>query len=366
MKIGIDAKWYFEGPVSNQVVMRNLVEGMATDSRGNELFFFLNRKHRDRPFPFQGPNIHRINVWAGNNFLSNLLLLPFLGRKLGLDGILYQNFGTFFGPKRWVYIHDVLFLEYPQFFSFTERLYFSLIPRLAAFADKIITISRHEQERILRFGLTEAGKIRYFHHGKESAFKPAELQDENKLKEVRLKYQLPTRFLLYTGRINARKNLLVLLEALEEIKNAPPLVLVGAKEWKNEGGLAAKMEQLILSGKLLLLGKVPFEDLPAIMCQAQIFCFPSQAEGFGLPVLEAMASGVPVLSSEKSAMAEICGEAAVLIDPKSRESIKAGLEKMLEDPELCFRLAEEGKARAGQFDWKKTCAGLLDWLGESA
>ena len=364
MKIGIDAKWFFEGPVSNQVVMRNLVEGMAADTRGHELFFFLNRKHRNRPFPFSGGQVHKVYVWGGNNMLSNLFLLPFLGRKLGLDGILYQNFGSFFGPRRWVYIHDVIFLQFPGFFSLAERIYFSLIPFLTRFAHRIITISAHEQERILRYGLIQRENCTFFHHGKEEDFLPAALQNHEKLKDVKNRYFLPDVFLLYTGRINARKNLLILLDALEEIQDAPPLVLVGSQDWKNEKGIAARMNVLSQKGKLISAGKVPFADLPAIMCQARLFCFPSLAEGFGLPVLEAMASGVPVLCSRDSAMTEVCGEAAMPVDPRSKESVKTGIRRLLEDETLRSDLSAAGIERASAFSWKKTCAGLLDWLGK--
>jgi glycosyltransferase involved in cell wall biosynthesis len=363
MKIGIDAKWFFEGPVSNQVVIRNLVAGMAADNRGHELFFFLNRKHRHLPFPHEGKNVHCVYVWAGNNLLSNVFLLPILGKRLGLDGILYQNFASFFGPKRWLYIHDVIFEEFPEFFSLPERLYFSFMPFLARFSSKIATISRHEQERLRRLGIAGGKEIRHFHHGKEAAFKPKNEHNPAMLQKVKEKYQLPEHFLLYTGRINARKNIFRLLQAHESCHSDMPMVLVGSPEWKNEPGLADLLNRLKREGKIILCGKVPWDDLPLIMCQARAFCFLSLAEGFGLPVLEAMASGVPVLTSEHSAMEEICGDAAIVANPLDTGSIEAGMLRLIQNPDLRSKLSEAGIKRAAQFDWQKTSNALLDWLG---
>lgn len=362
MKIGIDAKWYFEGPVSNRVVIRNLVAAIAADPQGHQLYFFLSRKHRHLHFPFKGPQIHKVYVWAGNNMLSNLLLLPVLGIKLDLDGILYQNFGSFFGPARWLYIHDVLFLQYPEFFSRTERMYFSLIPFLSRFASKIITISRHEQERMQRFGLRKHCSISFVHHGREMDFRPANQFPAEQLRAVREKYGLPEQYLLYTGRINTRKNLLVLLQAFEKTNAECPMVFVGTKDWKNEAGLNELMDQLQQQGKLILCGRVPFEDLPAIFCQAMVFCFISRAEGFGLPVLEAMASGVPVLTSENSAMAEIGGPAVMLTDSEDQIAVQAAIQRLLDDGKLRHELADAGLRRAEDFSWERSASKLLDLL----
>jgi glycosyltransferase involved in cell wall biosynthesis len=366
MRIGIDAKWYFEGPVSNRVVISNLVAALAANPQGHHLYFFLSRNHRNQPFPFEGAYIHKIYVWAGNNMLSNLFILPIQGKKLQLDGILYQNFGSFFGPKRWVYIHDVLFLQYPEFFSRTERWYFSLIPLLARFADKIITISRHEMERIKLFGMGKNGNIRFVHHGREGEFRPAAMHKPEFLNTLREKYGLPQNFLLYTGRINSRKNLLKLLQAYGQISTEIPMVFVGAKDWKNEPGLDEIMFQLEQQGRLILCGKIPFHDLTGIMCQATLFCYLSLAEGFGLPVLEAMASGVPVLTSENSAMAEIVGKAAMLADPQDVSSIKNALQTMLDNPKLRQELANAGLHRAEEFSWEKSAAELMAYLSDSS
>ena len=362
MKIGIDAKWYFEGPVSNRVVIRNLVAALAANPQGHQLYFFLNRKFRSLPFPFEGEHVHKVYVWAGNNMLSNLLLLPFLGKKLQLDGILYQNFGSFFGPGRWVYIHDVLFLQYPEFFSRLERWYFSLILFLARFADKIITISRHEMERMQRFGIGKKCSISFVHHGREVAFRPSALHPPEQLQALREKYSLPESFLLYTGRINSRKNLLKLLEAYAQTDTELPMIFIGAKDWKNEPGLDLLMKHLQQQGRLILCGKIPFEDLTGIMCLATLFCYLSLAEGFGLPVLEAMASGVPVLTSENSAMAEICGEAALMTDPMNVHSIKNALQMVLDSPQLREELAGAGLRRAGEYSWEKSASELLNIL----
>jgi glycosyltransferase involved in cell wall biosynthesis len=362
MKIGIDAKWFFEGPVSNRLVIRQLVQNLIAENEGHELFIFLNQKHKNLPFDFLAPGVRLVYVWGGNNLISNVFLLPFLGKKLGLDGILYQNFGSFWGPKRWVYIHDVVFLSHPQFFTRTERIYFSFMPFLLRFANKIITISFSEKRRMESFGLQKNTAIEVVYHGRDEAFSTLDHWNPENWEGIKKKYSLPERYLLFVGRLNYRKNLGRLLEAVLQIENCPPLLVIGEKDWKTDPAL----DQLVREGerqkKIRLFGKISQEDLPLLYAGAEVFCFVSLAEGFGLPVLEAMSSGIPVLTSKDTAMEEICGEAAIYCDPMDVQSIAEGLTFLINQPEERIKLRAKGLMQKDKFDWNVTALKIFSIL----
>ena len=364
MRIGIDAKWFYEGPISNRIVVTNLVESLVRNNDCHDLVFFLNRKHKNREFPFLQDNVRILYVWAGNNMISNLFLLPFYGLRLRLDGILYQNFASFWGPSVWVYIHDVIFMSHPQFFSRFEKLYFLFIPFFARFAKKIITISEAEKSRMLLYGVGSKESISVVYHGRNLSFKPKENFRMEDLLAVKKKYDLPGRYILYVGRLNVRKNIDNLLKAVQSLKESIPLIIIGKEDWKTDSEVNKLLNILLKSGQAKQLGHVPFEDLPQIYALAEVFCFPSFAEGFGLPVLEAMASGLSVVTSKNSAMEEICGPAGLFVDTTKAEEIRDGLQLLINNDELKAQFRSTGLDRSRLFDWNNSAQQIFKIITE--
>ena len=134
-KIGIDAKWFFKGPPSGRVVIQNLVEQLVKISAKDEFYIFLDKKARKMDFPCPAPNVRLVYIWAGNNMISNIFFVPFVAYKLKLDVFLFQNFSSVFSNfNRCVFIHDVIFEQYPHLFSFVQRVYFFSIKYLAFLA----------------------------------------------------------------------------------------------------------------------------------------------------------------------------------------------------------------------------------------
>ncbi len=364
-RIGIDAKWFFNGPVSNRLVVRQLTEQLVKQNPGHALFFFLNEADRHLPFPYAGPGVHLHYVWARNNQLSNLFVLPPLAHRLGLDVVLFQNFASFYGRFRKIaYIHDVLFHEYPQFYTRKERAYFSTMKALAARADLVCTISHAEKERLLRHGYqSDAARIHVIHHGVSPVFRPAESYPAAVLDDLRRRYRLPERYILYVGRLNVRKNIAGLLRAVPQLHDQTiPVVVVGAKDWKMEplDGLIADMK---LTDRLVFTGHVPDADIPGLFALATVFCFPSFAEGFGLPPLEAMASGVPVAVANTTSLPEVCGEAGTYLDPYDPASVAAALNRLLDDDAHARHQRTLGLRRAASFTWEKAGRELLRSIG---
>jgi glycosyltransferase involved in cell wall biosynthesis len=164
-------------------------------------------------------------------------------------------------------------------------------------------------------------------------------------------------YILYVGSVEPRKNLLRLLDAYQELLKWSErwrLVIVGARNYWKSSPVAQKVEQLGLGGQVKFTGYVPDEDLPALYNGADLFCFPSLYEGFGLPVLEAMACGTPVVTANSSSLPEVAGEAALLVDPYNVAEIAAAMRRVLEDPQLAEVLRQRGLKRSAQFTWEKT------------
>ena len=174
--------------------------------------------------------------------------------------------------------------------------------------------------------------------------------------DVRRRYSLEHDYMLWTGTIEPRKNLRGLLEAYRSLQGAPELVLCGPRGWNEDlDALIAPMKE-----RVRVLGFVPGADLPPLYAGASVFCWPSLMEGFGFPVLEAMAQGTPVVTSLGTSTEEVAGDVAVLVDPRDPMSIASGVERILNDEPLAAKLAEAGPARAAEFTWERTARSVAD------
>ena len=359
MKIGIDAKWLFTGHISGRLFIQNILPELFASHPEIEWHVFLNKNDKQFKHHFNKENIKIHYVWAGINMLSNLFVLPKHARMLNLDAVLFQTFspkGKSF--KSIAFIHDVLFRNYPQYFTWKERLYFKPLKWTAPRADRIITTTEYVKKELIQLCYVNISQpADLAPSGITSIFKPINKQDPAFLKKVKEKYKLPGSYLLFTGRLNARKNIPGLLQSLSFLHDKEiSLVIVGKEQWK-----AAKMNNLSPTEeeRIILTGPVPDDELAAIYAMAKIFCFPSFAEGFGLPPLEAMASGVPVVVSNTTSMPEVCGNAALFIDPKDPKDIAEKINELLTNKNLYERKIKEGLEWSSQYTWKRTAAGIM-------
>jgi len=355
MKIGIDAKWYFEGPPSGKRVIRSLVDNMLEIDDKNEYFIFLNKKHKAESFPFKNKkNVTLLYVWSGNNALANLFVLPLFSNKYDLDVTLYQTFSSPFDrAKRIAYIHDVLFLSNPEYYTIYERLYFAPLKSLTRRSNAIITVSEEEKKRLLHFRYSDhPEKITVVYHGVDSSFAPPGKNNNAMIEHLKRKFNLPNAFLLFVGRLNLRKNVDNLLRAIPLLKNKEiPLVIVGADNWKKSNHTAI-IKGLGVENRIHFTGAV-YKELGMIYSMATIFCFPSHAESFGLPPLEAMASGVPVVVSNTTSLPEICGQAGTYVNPDRPDEIAAAIDNLLGNRQLYEEKRQLGLVQAKKFTWKR-------------
>ncbi|MGH2538127.1 MAG: glycosyltransferase family 4 protein [Candidatus Promineifilaceae bacterium] len=239
-----------------------------------------------------------------------------------------------------------------------------LLPLLARRADAVITMSHSSRDDLARVLRLAPEKFSVIYEAAGEEFAP--VADRRLLDEVRRRYELPGDYLLYVGTVEPRKNLRRVIRAYAAVRrdgHTLPLLLAGPWGWSMDG-FARDIAGLGLEGSVRFLGYVPPADLPSLYSLATLFVFPSLYEGFGLPPLEAMACGAPVLTSRGSSLGEICGDAAWLVDPADQAAIEDGLRQLLADADLRAELAARGRARAACFSWRRAAEETAEVYGQ--
>lgn len=248
-------------------------------------------------------------------------------------------------------IHDLGFLHFPSCHPPLQRLYLKFTTRYnARCSARVLVDSEATRNDLARFFGVSPDQCVVAYPGVSKAFKP---QPERAVSDLRKRLSLPEKYLLFVGTIQPRKNIPRLLRAHARIPQAPPLVVVGAAGWQSESILQAIHEA---SPRVLYLDYIKDEDMPAIMSGASALVLPSLYEGFGIPALEAMACGTPVVVSQTSSLPEVVGDAGILVDPLSEDSISDGILKALKDTALAQALKERGIDRAASFGWSSCAA----------
>lgn len=255
---------------------------------------------------------------------------------------------------------DLTFLSHAQTHARLNRTFLRLMmPLFLRRTNGIITISASTQRDMESYYGPLPTLSRVIYPGVHSRFRP--IKDENLLVAIRARYQLPARFMLYVGTIEPRKNLPVLIRAFQQASLEDPaalagvkLVIGGKKGWMYEETFA-QVQALGLENQVIFTGFVDDEDLPALLSLAELFVFPSQYEGFGFPVLEAMACGTPVITSNVSSLPEVAGGAALLVSPTDVAGLAEAMQHAMGDAGVRAAMAEKGIARAVHFSWQR-CA----------
>jgi glycosyltransferase involved in cell wall biosynthesis len=262
-------------------------------------------------------------------------------------------------------VHDLIFKRFPQYHKPLNRWYLNLtMPLFTKQADLIIAVSEATKRDLVSFYHLDPEKIRVVYEAADPRFAP---QPEDVVARVLRKYGLPERYILFVGTIEPRKNLTRFLDvysALYKEGLTDAFVVVGKRGWL-EGDFFRRLEDDSLP-PVILPGFVSDEDLPAVYAGAQALVFPSLYEGFGLPMLEAMACGTPVAASRAGSLPEIGGDAAVYFAPDSVDEMVSVLVRLLSDDELAAELGRRGLERAAGFSWRKAAEETLGIYEELA
>jgi len=256
-------------------------------------------------------------------------------------------------------VHDLIFRHLPQHHKPLNRWYLNLtLPLYCRRATHIIAVSAQTRRDLSAAYRLPAEKITVIHEAADPCFCP---QPPETVAAARARYRLPERYLLFVGTIEPRKNLGRLLQAFERLHEArltDALVIVGQRGWLYDDFFAA-LENSPARQAVIFPGFVPDADLPAVYAGAQALAFPSLFEGFGLPVLEAMACGTPVVCSNTSSLPEVVGEAALLVDPTDVDALADALTRVLRDDALRRELWQKGWAQVQHFTWQETARRTL-------
>jgi glycosyltransferase involved in cell wall biosynthesis len=253
-------------------------------------------------------------------------------------------------------LHDAGPWRYASALTLHGRLYFrTLLSRGTRTCSRIITVSKHAKGEIGYFlGENYLSKVFVIPEAARPEF-ALPCSEDFKL-EVRIRFELPDRYLFAVSTVEPRKNLITLLDAYVLLRkqlgaSCPPLVIVGRKGWNNEDILNYMTD---LEGTVRFPGHVSDEELIALYQMAICLVFPSLYEGFGLPVLEAMTAGCPVITSTASSLPEVAGDAALLVDPLNAEEIATAMRRVWQDEDLRTHMIENGRTRASHFSWEET------------
>ncbi|GIW11605.1 MAG: hypothetical protein KatS3mg061_2662 [Dehalococcoidia bacterium] len=257
-------------------------------------------------------------------------------------------------------VHDLIFRFFPEHHLPLNRWYLTLMmPRFLRAADAIIAVSEQTRRDLSALYGVAPERVWVIPEGVNPRFRPPD--HPAAITALRERLGLPERFILYLGTIEPRKNLLTLLEAYRALVAAgetADLVIAGRRGWLF-APVFARVRELGLEQRVHFTGWVAEEDLPFLLAAAQVFAFPSEYEGFGLPPLEAMAVGTPVVAANAAALPEVVGDAGLLVPPRDVAALAAALQRVLSDEELARTLRARGLARARRFSWEKAALETL-------
>lgn len=319
-----------------------------------QFYFFLEKVEQLKSLPaFQRPNVQLVFMPYANPLVRLAWQLPRLRHRYQLD-ILHTQYVIPFWPAQGnaVTIHDVLFEPFPQFFSRIFVLRSRLMMRWAARkADLLFTVSDYSRQEISECYGVDARRISVLHNAVDTGrFFPGDAG----LEFLHARGLASRNYLLTVGRIEPRKNHAAILRAYARLGDSPPpLVIIGQRDF-GYGDFEVALAEIPASHRVLVFDDVGDDELPALYRHAKAFVYPSFAEGFGMPPLEGMASGTPVITSSTTAIPEVVGNAALLIDPLDVKGLQLALGNVNADSVLRNDLIGAGLLRASAFSWQKS------------
>jgi glycosyltransferase involved in cell wall biosynthesis len=354
VRVGIDARKLHDFGIGTYI--RNLLLQLARIDQATE--YVLLCREKDANVARQlGPNFRAVVESAPPYSISEQIRIPIALRREHVD--LFHAPHYVLPPlvhcRSVVTIHDCIHLMFPQYLPGRLAHAYARATILAATrrADRILTVSEASKSDILRCFNVPADKIIVTYNAIDACFLAEPTDDE--FARARERYQLTNPFVLYVGNIKPHKNLERLIDAFDRVRRQGfddlRLVIIGDQISRYQG-LRRAVHRHKLHKHVRFLGFVSPETLAVLYRLASVFAFPSLYEGFGLPPLEAMASGTPVLSSNVSSLPEVLGDAALLVDPYSPEAIADGLVQLLTDETLRATLKKRGLAKARQYSWE--------------
>lgn len=345
MRIGIDQQALQGAFTGHRMYLTGLMRG----------FEKIENPHKLIPV-----NLAHAGLNTPRRFFHDQMELPFSAIFKKLDILFIPAFSVpFIYPGKIVAtVHDLTAIDFPDDLPLASRIYWTkIVPYSLKRANHTIAISQYTKDWVVKRLNINPAKISVVYSAYDESF--SQQLKKEAIRETAKKYGLPDKYILTVGTLEFKKNHITIIRALAKLTDSPPLVIIGKKgtawmETKNE------IEKLGLCDRVIIKSNVTSEDLPAIYQGASCFVFSSLSEGFGLPNMEAMASGTPVISSNATALPEICGDAAAFFDPNSADDLAEKLKEVLSNEKFRDELIQKGYARVKNFSWEKTAKETLE------
>jgi glycosyltransferase involved in cell wall biosynthesis len=361
MRIGFDARLvYYQQAGIGQYILQ-LVQGLARltnpdrqseERSAHKLWIFRSRKAPPLDLPAW---VRQAKLWTPSHhrYESAALTAELTGRRLGL--LHSPDFIPPFGgrSRSVITIHDLNFIHFPQFLTPESARYYGQIHRAVERADHILTDSNWTRDDVITHLEVLPEQVTTVHLAAAQVYRP--ITDRQEVRRAVMRYGLPSDFIIFVGTLEPRKNVPTLLKALRQLRDGGydvHLAIVGRKGWLYEE-IFSTLTELKLAEQVHFLENVSSEDLARLYNAARCLTLPSYYEGFGLPPLEAMACGTPVVVSDRSSLPEVVGDAGLLIEPDSAEDLSAALARVLDDSDLRTSLRQRGLVRSSEFSWTK-------------
>ncbi len=348
MRIAIDVQTTLGQKTGFGFYVQNLTRELKKLNHNNEYILLRPKEEKD--------------LFAPQRFIWDQFTFPKMAIKEKVDILHQPSFSApiFYRGKIVVTAHDLIAILYGKDIPYFSRQYFGRwMPFSYQWADKIICDSINTKNDIIKYLKVPSEKLRVIYLAADNDIKKDIILAD--VSKVKIKYKTGDKYLLHTGTLNPRKNLEFLIRVYSQIVKSYPdynLVIVGKKGWYYEG-LFTLTRQLGLENKVIFAGYIADEDKSALYKGAQLFLFPSHYEGFGLPPLEAMSIGVPVISSNTSSLPEIVENAGILLSPSDELSWVRSIKSILSDRKLHNRYSKLGLIQSQKFSWAKTAAETL-------
>lgn len=292
------------------------------------------------------------------------MVLPFALRNSEAELLHAMAFaGPVVNSVPWVVtVYDTTFVRYPESLNLANRTYLNWAVRHALrHANRVIAISESTKRDLVEHYQISADRVSVVYGGKDGAFSPSPSLEY--LRDFRSRHELPEKMILHVGTIEPRKNIAQLIRAFAHVRRSAHLphclVLIGARGWKH-AEVDAAIEEEQVGDAVRFAGYVPASELPDWFRAADVFVYPSRYEGFGLPPLEAMACGTPVITSNAASLPEVVGDAALVVSPDDKDGLAEAIVRVLSSPSLREEMRGRGLAQAAKFSWARAARETLD------
>jgi len=362
MHIAIDAHSVGTQLGGNVTYITSLIEALAEIDKANQYTLYVTMPEAVERYTGRWDNFNVRRTLPHTPLIRIPITLALELRRRPVDLLFVQYTAPLFAPCKVVTtIHDISYEHLPETFNRRSRFQMKLtIRHTARHADHVIASSEYSRQDVIDTYQLRPEKVTAIPLAAPASYKP--VTDQSRLNRIREKYSIKGDFILGVGSIHPRKNLSRLISAYAALvkrrDDVPALILVGKKGWLSDETFNAK-ELSGLGDRVRFTGFVPDEDLPPLYSAAKVFVYPSFFEGFGLPPLEAMQCGTPVITGNRTSLPEVVGDAGLQVDPFQTDAIADAIEKVLSDEKLSLELSERGLKRAEKFSWGSTARQTL-------